>query len=140
MSIPLHKKDDLGGRTSSGFKNLLSFLVLKDYASGKLERLATIVALLVNIILWVLVLIKTAGGGKPIPLHYSVIYGIDYVGSSFLLLELPAIGLFLFIVNFYLAAHLSGRERFLSRLVIFTSALLQCFLLLAAFSVLYLNR
>lgn len=132
--------DNLVKREGPFLKSLFSFFIPRDFVSGKAERIAIVSNLLVNIILWVLVLIKVSGGSKPIPLHYSAIYGIDYVGGAYLLFELPAIGLSLFIVNFYLAAHLHSSERFLGRLIIYSSALLQFFLLLAVLGVLYLNR
>lgn len=120
-------------------KPVFNFLP-KDFVSDAYQRAVLAAGSLVNIILWVIILIKVQDGSKPIPLHFNAVYGIEFVGKGYLLFELPLIGLLVFATNFLLARHLTTADVFMSRFINTVSLVLQIFLLIAVFGVLYLNR
>ena len=88
-------------------------------------------ALLLNIITWVIVAFKIRPGSEPIPLHYNIFYGADTVGSGHLLYEIPAIGLFIFIANFILASIIKPKDRFASMLLVASTILAEALIFIA---------
>jgi len=126
-------------KLSESPKPVFNFIPV-SFVSDAYQRTVLIATLLVNIILWVLILIKVQGGSKPIPLHFNAVYGIEFVDKGYLFFELPLIGLLVFGTNFFLARHLVKSDIFLARFINSASLLSQIFLLISVFGVLYLNR
>ena len=88
-------------------------------------------ALLLNIISWVIVVYKIRPGSEPIPLHYNIFYGADTVGSGHLLYEIPAIGLFIFIANFIVALIIKPKDKFASMMLVSATILSEMLILIA---------
>lgn len=121
-------------------RKFLSFFQ-RDFFVGALNRVFLVSALLINSIIWTLILIKIRAEAKPIPLHFNAYYGIELVGNGFLFLELPAIGLAIFLLNAYLAAKVYKVDKLLARMLLVGGLVGQAVLLLAAINVIiYINR
>ena len=95
--------------------------------------------LVINIIMWIIILIKIGGSNKPIPLHFNAFYGIELVGSGFLFLNIPLVGLVLLVLNFVLAKKIFLFDRFLSAVMAVASITLQVLLFAATAAILILN-
>jgi hypothetical protein len=130
-----NKQLSLWGRAKFRF---LSFF-RNDFFSYRHTRRPLLAALLVNIIQWVVIIIKTRLEVQPIPLHFNSSYGIELVGPAFWLLELPVVGLLLMALNTVLAKRLYGARPFLAILLNYGSLLIQLSLLLVLVIIIFLN-
>lgn len=72
-------------------------------------------------------------------LHYSIYFGVDWLGGFFNFLIFGAIALFVFLANFILANALFSKNKILSYLLTAASSLILFFLLIAASLVVYIN-
>lgn len=73
-------------------------------------------------------------------LHYTINFGVDLAGPWSEIFFLPILGLFLAILNFSLAYFLYAGSRNLSRLILTGTVLLEFFLLIESFLLVFLNR
>lgn len=95
---------------------------------------------LLNIILWLALYIKFGFSRELIPLHFNVIYGIDYVGKSFNVYQIPGAGLVILCVNLIFARIFFKIERVFGYFFMFASIGIQLFLLISALALIVLNR
>lgn len=65
---------------------------------------------------------------EPVFLHYTIYYGIDLIGSWWLLFLMPGSGLAIFILNLVLAAVFWTRNRVLSYFLIFSTTAIEVIL------------
>jgi len=56
-------------------------------------------AIAVNIISWLFVYYKIKPSAEIVPLHYNVFYGADVVGKGDFIYFIPAVGLFIILIN-----------------------------------------
>ena len=96
-------------------------------------------SLLVNIILWVMLIDKFALTREPIPLHFSIVYGIDFVGSSRQIYRLPSAGLFVVLTNFWLGKILYPEHPLFAYFLTAAALVMQLFLLTGAVALMILN-
>lgn len=104
-------------------------LILVSFASS----------LFVNIILWIVLAGKFGLSREPLPLHFSVVYGIDFVGSARKLYQLPGAGLLIFFVNLFLGRGLYDREKLLSYFLGFATLAVQIIFAVAVLALVVLN-
>ncbi len=97
------------------------------------------VSLLINIILWILLWSKFGYSQDLIPLHFNVVYGIDFVGAARKLYQLPGAGLSILAVNFYLGKWLYEQEKLFSYFFVFVALAAQLMLAVALAPLLILN-
>lgn len=93
--------------------------------------------LLVNIITFLVILLKINPGNKNLALHYNVVAGVEWYGRGINLYFLPAVALAITAVNFTLYQKLKDNQKFFSFLLFFVSACAQLIVLAA---VLFLAR
>lgn len=108
-------------------------------ARDRLILISVVSGFAVNIILWVLLLIKFGVGNERVPLHFNIIYGIDLLGGSNQLYQLPLVGLVSLILNSFLAKIFYPLEKVFSYFLTFAAAAIQLILLVAAISIVILN-
>jgi len=102
--------------------------------------LSLLSALIINIIVWFALLGKFGVSGEPAPLHFSVVYGINYVGPSYQVYQLPLAGLVIISLNWYLGKIIYPRTRLPAYFLTFAALFAQFIFLLAALSLIFLNR
>lgn len=85
--------------------------------------------------IWIILIISkfSSQGIDLVPLHYTIYFGSDLIGSKHKLLILPSLSLILTNLNLFLAHLFFKKELFLSYLLIGAGFLLQVFLGLGAF-------
>ena len=105
----------------------------------RLIFVSSLAAAILNIILWLMLAGKFGFSSGKIPLHFNVIYGIDFLSSTRQIYQLPLAGLVIGLVNSFLALQLYQREKLLSYFLAFSAAVVQVLLLAAAFSLIVLN-
>lgn len=121
-------------------KNFVSNFFRENWLSDPLVKYPFAFALITNIIIWTAILIKIKGESKPLPLHFSPFYGIDFVGGGYTFLKLPLIGLILLAVNIWFSRRVYLSEKFLSYSLSFFSFFLQLVFLAASLAIFFFNR
>lgn len=107
--------------------------------TDKHVRTTLSVSLLTNSIIWVAILIKTQGLGKPLPLHFNAFYGIELVAPGYHLFQIPIIGLVILIMNGWLSVRLQSYDVYLVRLLSYTTLAVHGLLLTATISILVIT-
>lgn len=87
----------------------------------------------------VLRLLPTAEGGKYIPLHYNVFFGVDKFGPWYMVFQLPLFGFLIIIINSLFSFRFFEKEKVLSIFLIAAALLFQVMLLVAMYFVILLN-
>lgn len=88
-------------------------------------------AVIFNLIAWGILFLNISPQQDIIVLHYTLYFGVDKVGQWGEALYLPAIGLFVLLVNIFFAFYLEKRSRHLATVFLIMSAILQFLLLFA---------
>lgn len=102
--------------------------------------------LLLTFLVWLLIPVLSfvylrpgAEEGQYLPLHYNIFFGVDKYGPWYSVFQLPAFGLFVLLLNIYLAAKFFERERILSLFIVCSTLAVQITLLAAVYFIILLN-
>ena len=117
---------------------ILSFFRRPFFASPH-YRYSFLAAAFVNIIDWIVVVIKIHSQPKPMPLHFNSFYGIEFVGAAYYFLEIPLVGLITFLLNFFLAYKMFRRSAFLGAVMAYAAVLIQLIIFGSIVSIIVLN-
>jgi len=123
---------------SKVYMRVVSFF-REDFFSKRLIRYPLLLAAFVNIIMWIVILIKTGASSKPIPLHVNAFYGVELVDSGLFFLNIPLVGLLLLLLNTFLARYIFRYDSFLAVILNLTSAVLQILLMVATLNIIFFN-
>ena len=110
-------------------------LTLKD----RFVQLCLMSSILINISMWFLLLVSISPSEFPIPLHYNVFFGIDYIDSWYKVFLIPCFGILTLLVNFVLTYLLYLKERILSYFLTLTTLIVHVFLIIASYLIIGLN-
>lgn len=88
-------------------------------------------AFALNIITWLIVWLKIKPGPQTTPLHYNIFYGVDYAASGYYAYLLPAIGLSIWIINYFFYIYALNKDPFAARMLILVALAVQVFVLIA---------
>lgn len=72
-------------------------------------------------------------------LHYNIIFGVDLAGEWWKIFFLPAGGLLVFCINYFLSFMFYGTDKFLARLMSFWALFFHIFLLVGVVFLVRLN-
>ena len=118
---------------------VLSFF-RSDFISDRWQRYPLLVALLINIIMWIVIIINIKAQDKPIPLHANAFYGVELVGSGFRFFFLPLIGLVVTGINTIISYYIFRFDQLLPSIINFCSAVLQGLLFIATLNIVFLTH
>lgn len=96
-------------------------------------------SLILNIILWIMLVGKFGLSKEPVPLHFNIVSGIDFLGESRQLFELPASGVVIMLANFWLARTVYRTEKLFGYFLVGAAVAVQLLLLLGGTALLVLN-
>jgi len=113
--------------------------MFKEMFKDRLIFVSVVSGVILNIILWLMLGGKFGWSGERIPLHFNVVYGIDFLGSTREVYQIPLAGLVLLAVNTFLSSKLYSREKIFSYFLSFSAAVLQIILIIAAAALAVLN-
>jgi len=108
-------------------------------SKDRLVFVSLVFAIVTNIILWVMLAGKFGIGSERAALHFNVVYGIDFLGSSRNVYELPAAGLVILIANTFLGGLVYERHKLFTYFLFFGSFFIQMIILIAALAIIFLN-
>ena len=86
----------------------------KSFISDRLNFVAVGVALVINIIHWLVLYIKVRPGNDNILLHYNVIWGPDLVDKSSYVYLIPLVALIMLVANLIISVVFYHREKLAS--------------------------
>lgn len=109
------------------------------YSKDKLILVSLLGSLILNIVLWVILISKFGYSQDPLPLHFNVVYGIDFVGTVSQVHQLPASGLVIFFVNWLLSRAIYPTVKLYSYFLTIGTVVIQAILLAGGLSIIYLN-
>lgn len=78
-------------------------------------------------------------GKTAVPLHYNIHIGVDTIGPWWQIYVVPAVGLLIMLVNFFLARFMWTRDPMLARVAGVCTVALQLVLLTAMIFIVYLS-
>ncbi|NQT49089.1 hypothetical protein HQ571_00160 [Candidatus Kuenenbacteria bacterium] len=113
---------------------------------NKLIIISSVIALVINLLIWALIYFKfyPAVYNLPeeqsfIPLHYNIYLGVDLFGRWQNVFILPGAGLFIFILNTILALIAYNKKEIVSYFLTISSVLCQIFFLIATILTILIN-
>ncbi len=107
---------------------------MTDFLKDRLILVSFLSGLALNIILWIGLLSNFGFAAKPVPLHFNIVFGIDFLGSSRKIYQLPGASLLILVLNFFLAKTIYQSEKLFSYFLSVAAAIIQVLLFLAALS------
>ncbi|MCX6763280.1 MAG: hypothetical protein NTZ97_00890 [Candidatus Moranbacteria bacterium] len=112
----------------------------QEYFHSHIAMWLAVISVAANLTNWALIWIFIRPVDFPIILHYNVYFGVDMIGHWKQTYSLPAIGLFLILVNFFLAMHFyRSKNRIASYLIMMAALMVQLCLIVASASVIIIN-
>lgn len=108
-------------------------------SKDRLVFVSLVFGIVSNIILWALLAGKFGVSNERVVLHFNVVYGIDFLGSSRNVYELPAAGLVILAANTFLGGLVYEQQRLFSYFLFFGSFFIQIIILLSALAMIFLN-
>ena len=127
------------------------FILLKFLLSGvklffsnsfwknKLIIRLTVLSLLLNISLWLYFFQNKIESDYPIILHYNLIFGVDCLGSYEKIYLISFVGLILLLFNSILGYILYNKEKLASYFLVFSTFVIQIFLIVAGYLIVGVN-
>ncbi len=112
---------------------------LKLYLKYKPNLAALVISILLNGAAWLMLALQLPREDEQIFLHYTVIFGVDYLGPWWQAFVLPAIGLSILLINAALGWLIFHKEKFAALLINIAAVLCQIFLLIGAELLVFLN-
>ncbi|MBI4363350.1 MAG: hypothetical protein HY545_00695 [Candidatus Doudnabacteria bacterium] len=112
----------------------------KSFISDRLNVLGFGFSLLINIIHWLILLIKIKPGSENILLHYNVVYGPDFVERASFIYIIPLIALVFLIINLILSNFYYDKEKTASVFLTFATIAVQLVFLAASIILVIANQ
>lgn len=128
------------------FKNFKYTKIVQPFKKSKFlsdhsNLWALVIIVLLNALNWGLIAYFIRPTDYPIVLHYNAHFGIDLIGSWQQVYLIPALGSFLGIFNYTIAWILFNKEeKVISNIALLAAIILQVGLIIAAISVILINR
>ncbi len=125
----------------SEIKNLsksFTWLLFKD----NFFRVNFFLSIIFNFLIWAVVawkFIPLVTPGEPLPLHFNIYFGIDFIGEWYKLLFIPLLGIIFIFTNFILADIAYLRDKIVSYFLIGASVFAQIILFLAVYMIILIN-
>lgn len=110
-----------------------------EFIQDRIVFISLAAAGILNIILWIVALSKFGLSGTRVPLHFNIVYGIDFIAPARNIYQLPGIGLLIFFLNFFLGKNLYSRAPLLSYFLTLNIGVVQIFLLVSLLALVVLN-
>lgn len=112
----------------------------QEYFQSHIILWLLILSFTVNLIDWLILRIWVKPVEFSIILHYNVYFGVDSIGNYHQAYVLPAIGLILFLINFFLSLYFyRQKERIASYILLMAMLMIQLSLIVASTSVILIN-
>lgn len=140
MKIMYEKEKILRIEERKNLMQKIKFFFSQEYFKNPLNVWLLILNLIINAANWAIILIFVKPVDFSIILHYNVYFGVDVIGDWRKIFLLPALGLFLFFLNFWLAVYFyKQEEKVAAHLLMVVSFLAQLSLIIASVTITLIN-
>jgi len=105
-------------------------------------RVNFFLSIIFNFLIWVVIawkFIPLVTPGEPLPLHFNIYFGIDFIGEWYKLLFIPLLGIIFIFTNFILADIAYLRDKIVSYFLLGASVFAQIILFLAVYMIILIN-
>jgi len=127
--------------TTAGWRIPVAVLKsMKEFLKDMTNKILMSSSLILNIGLFLFFLFFIRQNNIPIVLHYNVNWGVDYLGEVKNIFILPVAGLFILLLNGFLAINLWGKNKILSYFFTAITLLVQFFLVISGIALYIINR
>ncbi|MBI2436660.1 MAG: hypothetical protein HYV41_02890 [Candidatus Magasanikbacteria bacterium] len=96
-------------------------------------------AFVLNIFSWFWLWLQIPRGIDQLFLHYSILFGVDFIGTRTQIFYVPLLGLVIWILNTFAGWLLYRKDDFMSHVFNFVNLLCQIFIVIATFLLVFLN-
>ena len=110
-----------------------------SFWKNKLIIRLTVLSLLLNISLWFYFFQNKIESDYPIILHYNMIFGVDCLGNYEKIYLISFVGLILLLFNSILGYILYNKEKLASYFLVFSTFVVQIFLIVAGYLIIRIN-
>ena len=117
----------------------LKLVAFRSYWKNEIIMSIFALSCLANISLWVFLFKNQKSSELPVILHYSLFFGVDYLGGYNEIYLIPAVGVIIIVTNTILGCLLYKKERLASYFLAFNIFIVQLFLLLAGYLIVEIN-
>lgn len=111
----------------------------KSFIFDSYNRAGLGIAVLLNLINWLVLYVKIKPGKPGVILHYSAVFGSDLIGKSSYLYWIPATALILLIINSAIAIVFYRKEKLAAYFINFSSIAVQLIFLAATLALIVIN-
>ncbi len=112
----------------------------RSFISERMNSWGFGIALLINIIHWIILYIKIKPNQSDILLHYNVVYGADFIGNSLYLYWIPLLALIFLLTNITAAIFFYNKEKLASYFISFATVAVQIIFLVATIVLIIVNE
>ena len=98
-----------------------------------------IISVLLNSFVWFWILWHIGPTEELVFLHYTVLFGVDFIGPWWNLLYIPITGLAIILINLCIGWIFFGKDQFIARVLQLVSILAHIFLIIATILIVFLN-
>lgn len=120
----------------SGFR----IIVFKPYWHDRYINSVLFVSIFLNLINWAYLASNRTSGDYPIILHYNLFFGVDFLGNYNMVFLIPLVGVIVFLVNSLLGHIFYRAEKLAAYIFTINILIVQCFLLLASYLIVAVNK
>lgn len=113
--------------------------VFHFFIKDKLIFLTAIAGFLVNLASWFILFWQIKPGSGNLLLHYTVYFGVDWVGEWYKIFTAPLVGLLILVLNFFLAFFIYQKQRIISYLLLLSSLFVEIVVGLYAIFLIIMN-
>ena len=131
---------DKSGKDRKSLMGQFKLFFKNEYFKNKTNDWLLILSIFANIVNWGILAVFIRPTANKIILHYNVYFGVDATGSWKAVFILPAIGVVLLLVNFFLSLHFyRNKEKVAGYILLVAALMIQFSLLIASLSVIIIN-
>lgn len=112
---------------------------LKLYLKHPSTFISLLLAFFLNCLIWFWLLYNIGFQSEPVFLHYTILFGVDLTGPSYMVYSLPGLGLCLILFNACLGWMMYEKDEFVALISNTVSCVLHLFLLIATSILVFLN-
>jgi hypothetical protein len=111
----------------------------RSFISDRMNSYGFGIALLINIIHWLILYYKIKPGQDDVLLHYNVVYGADFINNSIYLYWIPLLALTLLLLNLVAAIFFHRKEKLAAYFISLTSIPVQIVFFVATLVLILVN-
>lgn len=112
-------------------ENTLETQTKERFLKNRPNVICLVLFCLLNALTWAYIFLKIKPQADPIYLHYNIYFGVDLIGEWYRIFILPAVGILIGVVHFFIARVVHRKNIIISYIILWLAIGLQLILLLS---------